>query len=234
MSLLNSLGGLLSQQQVQKTTDTFFTGGKPIRIDRFLPVSDKQYPAVIALHGSNGMSESFSDQPARMLAGSGFAVFLLHYFERTGTVIPTKAEMHDLFPDWMATVVDSMAYVNQLTHVKKDRVALIGFSLGGFLALSVGATDPRVKAVVDFCGGLPEELANQCAQMPPTLILHGEVDDRVPVAEAHKVEALMRRTNSAYETKIYPGVGHFFSGLTMLDAAQRTLGFLKKHLVDGR
>jgi carboxymethylenebutenolidase len=234
MSLLNSLGGLLSQQQVQKTTDTFLSDGKPIRIDRFLPLSDKQYPAVIALHGSNGMSESFSDQPARMLASSGFAVFLLHYFERTGTIIPTKAEMHDLFPDWMATIVDSMAYVNQLSRVHKDRVALIGFSLGGFLALSVGATDPRVKAVVDFCGGLPQELANQCAQMPPTLILHGEVDDRVPVAEAHKVEALMKRTNSAYETKIYPGVGHFFSGFTMLDAAQRTLAFLKKHLVDGR
>jgi carboxymethylenebutenolidase len=234
MSLLNSLGGLLSQQQVQKSTDAFLSNGKPIRIDRFLPISDKQYPAVIALHGSNGMSESFSDQPARMLAGSGFAVFLLHYFERTGTVIPSKAEMHDLFPDWMATIADSMAYVNQLTHVKKDRVALIGFSLGAFLALSVGATDSRVKAVVDFCGGLPQELANQCAEMPPTLILHGEVDDRVPVSEAHKVEALMKRTNSAYETKIYPGVGHFFSGLTMLDAAQRTLGFLKKHLVDGR
>ncbi len=230
MSLLNSLGAFLSHQQVHKSTDTFLSGGKPVRIDRFLPVSDKQFPAVIALHGSNGMTESFSDSPARMLAGSGYAVFLLHYFERTATTIPSKQEMHDLFPDWMAVIADSIAYINQLSGVQKDRVALIGFSLGGFLALSVGATDPRVKAVVEFCGGLPEELAAQCAQMPPTLILHGEVDDRVPVAEAHKVEGLMKRTNSAYETKIYPGVGHFFSGLTMLDAAQRTLGFLKKHL----
>ena len=230
MSFLNALGGLLSAQQVQKTTDTFMSGGRPVRIDRFLPMSERQFPAVIALHGSNGMSESFSDQPARMLAGSGFAVFLLHYFERTGTAYPSKQEMHDLFPEWMAAITDAMAYVNELHQVQKDRVALIGFSLGAFLALSVGTTDPRVKAVVDFCGGLPEELANQCAQMPPTLILHGEEDDRVPVSEAHKVEALMQRTNSAYETKIYPGVGHFFSGLTMLDAAQRTLSFLKKHV----
>src|SRR3954454_23415884 len=108
MSLLNSLGRLLSQQQVQKTTDTFPSGGKLIRIDRFLPVGDKQYPAVIALHGSTGMAESFSDQPARMLAGSGYAVFLLHYFDRTGTVIPTKQEMHDLFPDWMAVISDAI------------------------------------------------------------------------------------------------------------------------------
>jgi len=230
MSFLTSLGGLLSQQQVQKTSDTILSAGTPVRVDRFLPLADKQFPAVIALHGSNGMSESFSDQPARMLAASGFAVFLLHYFDRTGTVIPNKKEMHDLFPDWMAAISDSMAYVNELSHVQKDRVGLIGFSLGAFLALSLAATDPRVKAVVDFCGGLPEELANQCAQMPPTLILHGQVDDRVPVSEAYKVEALMQKTKSAYEMKIYPGVGHFFNGLTMLDAAQRTLAFLKKHL----
>lgn len=63
MSFLNALGGLLSAQQVQKTTDTFMTGGRPDRIDRFLPMSERQFPAVIALHGSNGMSGSFSDQP---------------------------------------------------------------------------------------------------------------------------------------------------------------------------
>jgi dienelactone hydrolase len=230
MSFLNSLSAFLTQLQVQKTTDTFLSDNKPIKIDRFLPLSDKQFPAVIAIHGSTGMAESFSDQPARMLAASGYCVFLVHYFDRTGTVIPNKQEMHDLFPEWMAVISDSIAYVNQLSQVQNDRVGLIGISLGAYLALALGATDPRVKAVVDFCGGLPEELAAQCAQMPPTLILHGDQDTSVPVAEAHKVEALLKRTNSAYETKIYSGAGHFFSGPTMLDAAQRTLAFLKKHL----
>ncbi|HET9695499.1 MAG TPA: dienelactone hydrolase family protein [Terriglobales bacterium] len=230
MSFLNSLSAFLNQQQVQKTTDSFLSDGKLIRIDRFLPLSEKQFPAVIAIHGSTGMAESFSDQPARMLAGNGYCVFLLHYFDRTGTGVATKQEMHDLFPDWMSVISDSIAYVNQLSQVQPDRVGLIGISLGAYLALSLGATDSRVKAVVDFCGGLPEELAAQCAAMPPTLILHGEKDESVPVAEAHKIERLMQRTNSAYEIKIYPGAGHFFSGPTMLDAAQRTLAFLKKHL----
>jgi len=230
MSFLNSLSSFLSQPQVQKTTDTFLSDNKPIKIDRFLPLSDKRFPAVIAIHGSTGMAESFSDQPARMLAAWGYCVFLLHYFDRTSTIVPTKQEMHDLFPDWMAVISDSIAYVNQLSQVQNDRIALIGISLGAYLALSLGATDPRVKAVVDFCGGLPEELAAQCAQMPPTLILHGDVDESVPVVEAHKIERLMKRTNSAYEIKIYPDAGHFFSGSIMLDAAQRTLAFLKKHM----
>lgn len=230
MSLLNSLGALLSQQQVQKTTDSFLSGNTPIHIDRFLPLSNKQFPAVIALHGSGGMRESLSDQPARMLAASGYAVFLLHYFERTNTTYAYEPTIRQNFVPWMETIADAMKYVGQLKNVQPDRTALIGFSLGGYLALSVGSRDPRVKAVIEFCGGLPEELAADCVQMPPTLILHGEADNLVPVSEAHRVEALMKRTSSAYEMKIYPGVGHFFSGLTMVDAAQRTLAFLRKHL----
>jgi dienelactone hydrolase len=176
------------------------------------------------------MRESFSDQPARMLAGSGYAVFLLHYFERTGTSYAYEPTIRESFVPWMETISDAMSYVGELSRVQKDRIALVGFSLGGYLALSVGSRDPRVKAVVEFCGGLPEELARETAQMPPTLILHGEADNIVPVREAEQAKKLMERTNSAYEMKVYPGVGHFFSGLTMLDAAQRTLGFLKKHL----
>jgi dienelactone hydrolase len=230
MSVLNSLGALLSQQRVQKTTDSFLSGNKQIHIDRFLPLSDKQFPAVIALHGSGGMRESFADEPARLLAASGYAVFLLHYFERTGTAYAYEPTIRENFPAWMETISDATQYVGELHNVQKDRTALIGFSLGGYLALSVASRDPRVKAVVEFCGGLPEELAGDCVQMPPTLILHGEADNIVPVAEARRVEQLMKQTNSAHEMKVYPGVGHFFSGLTMVDAAQRTLAFLKKHL----
>lgn len=230
MSFLNSVSALLNQHQVQKTTDTLLSGGKSIRIDCFLPLCEKQFPAVIALHGSGGMRESFSEQPARMLAASGFAVFLFHYFERTGTGYATEPTIRENFPAWMATISDAIAYAGSLKTVKQDRTALIGFSLGGYLALSVASRDPRIKAVIEFCGGLPDELADACTTMPPTLILHGEVDNMVPVSEAHKMEELLKRTNSAYEMKIYPGVGHFFSGLTMVDAAQRTLAFLKKHL----
>jgi dienelactone hydrolase len=230
MSFLNTVSAFLNQQQVQKTTDSFQSGGRTIHIDRFLPLNDKQFPAIVALHGSGGMRESFADQPARMLAASGYSVFLLHYFERTDTTYASEVTIRENFVTWMETIVDSMAYVNELSRVEKDRTALIGFSLGAYLALSVGSRDPRVKAVVDFCGGLPEELASECVQMPPTLILHGDEDNMVPVSEARKVEELLKKTNSAYEMKIYPGVGHFFSGLTMVDAAQRTLAFLKKHL----
>ena len=181
------------------------------------------------------MSESFADGPARMLAGQGYVVLLLHYFDRTGTTDqPSAAEMRDLFPDWMATIGDAISYANELPQVEKDQIALVGFSLGAYLALAMGATDSRVKAVIDFCGGMPEELLAENPKLPPTLVIHGEDDRSVPVAEARKIEGLARRTNSVCETKIYPGEGHHLSMMTMMDAGQRVPEFLRRHLVDGR
>ena len=235
MSLLNSLSSFFSQPPVEKSTDSFISAGQSIRIDRYLPAGDTAHPAVIAIHGSTGMEESFSDRPARLLAAQGYAVFLLHYFDRSGTTgQPSAEEMRALFPDWMGTIGDAITYANELPVVEKDSTALIGFSLGAYLALAMGATDPRVKAVVDFCGGLPEELLATNPKLPPTLIFHGEDDRSIPVAEAHKVKELADRTNSICELHLYSGESHYLSTMTMIDAAQRVPGFLRKHLVDGQ
>ncbi len=232
MSLFGSLASFLSQPDVTKSTDTFSSAGKTIRIDRFLPNSGKSYPAVIALHGSTGMADSFaSDRPARMLAGDGYAVFLLHYFDRTGTTDqPSPKQMHDMFPDWMATISDAIGYTGELPEVDGNQTALIGFSLGGYLALALGATDPRVKAVVSVCGGMPEELLAQGPKLPPTLILHGEEDRSVPIAEAHKIRDLAASTGAVCECKFYPGESHYLSTMSMLDIAQRIPDFLRRHL----
>jgi carboxymethylenebutenolidase len=236
MSLFGSLASFLSQPDITKSTETFSSAGKTIRIDRFVPNGNGRYPAVIALHGSTGMADSFSsDRPARMLAAQGYAVFLLHYFDRTDTTEqPTPTEMHDLFPDWMATVSDAINYTSELPQVNSQATALIGFSLGAYLAVAIGATDQRVKAVVDVCGGLPEELFAQSPKLPPTLILHGEDDRSVPIAEAHKIRDLAARTGSTCECKFYPGESHYLSTLTMLDIAQRIPEFLRRHLGNGK
>jgi carboxymethylenebutenolidase len=65
------------------------------------------------------------------------------------------------------------------------------------------------------------------------LILHGEEDKTVPVEEAYHVEQILEKKQIAYEMKIYPGVGHGFSGEVWRDAGLRTLGFLQKHLAEG-
>jgi carboxymethylenebutenolidase len=165
-----------------------------------------------------------------MLAARGFAVFVLRYFERTGTAWADDRTIRQNFQTWMKTISDAITFASVQPGVDPTRVALLGFSLGAYLALSVATADPRVKAVVDCFGGLPEELTHDRKPLPPVLILHGEADPVVPVSEAYKLQHLFEDTGTPYETKLYRGAGHGFSGFDLLDAGQRTLAFLEKHL----
>lgn len=66
---------------------SFESGGKDIRLDCFLPTANGQrFPAVIGLHGSGGGHASMAE-PANLLAGKGFAVYVLHYFEDRKSVV---------------------------------------------------------------------------------------------------------------------------------------------------
>ena len=70
---------------VTRTQLTFESGGLPIRIDCFQPaVEGRCFPAVIGLHGSGGGHATMAE-PATLLAQQGFAVYVLHYFDRTST-----------------------------------------------------------------------------------------------------------------------------------------------------
>jgi carboxymethylenebutenolidase len=170
-------------------------------------------------------------EPASLLAAQGYAVYVLHYFERTGTTqidgLPTIARN---FPAWMKTLWDAVSFVARQPSVDPERIGLLGFSLGAYLALSAAAIDSRVKIVVDYFGGFPREMKLFMRRFCPVLILHGEQDATVPVAEAYHLQQMLEKKQIPYEMKIYPGVGHGFSGEIWRDSGLRTLAFLNQHL----
>ena len=171
--------------------------------------------------------------PANMLATQGFAVYVLHYFDRTGTteVVDKQTAMRH-FPLWGKTVWDAISHVEGQEIVDRNHIGLLGFSLGAYLALSVAAVDARVQAVVEFFGGLPKEMKFFMRRLCPVLILHGDADSTVPVDEAHHLQEVLEKKNIPYELQIYPGVGHTFTGETWQDARRRTLAFLQKYLTN--
>jgi dienelactone hydrolase len=209
---------------------TFESGNKPIRLDAYLPDSGGKHPTVLALYGSGGGVARMSE-PATMLAAQGFAVFVLHYFNRTETTQANdKQTIFRNFPVWGKTVWEAISYIEKHPQVDAQRIGLLGFSLGAYLALSVASVDPRVKAVVEFFGGLPKEMKLFMRRLCPVLILHGEADPTVPVEEAYQLQKLLEKKGIPYEIKIYPGAGHGFENGVWLDASMRTLQFLKKFL----
>ena len=210
---------------------TFESGGKSIRVNAYAPAESTSLPAVLALHGSGGNVQGMH-RYASLLAEQGFAVFVLHYFDRTGTEYADKPTIFKNFPIWMKTLWDAVSFIEKQPNVDPNRIALLGFSLGAYLSLASSSIDGRIKAVVEFFGGLPREMRLFMRRLCPTLILHGESDDVVPVAEAHSLQQLLEQKNIPYEIKLYPGAGHSFDNDTALwlDAGSRALNFLKKYL----
>lgn len=68
----------------------------------------------------------------------------------------------------------------------------------------------------------------------PLLLLHGRADEDGPVREAEKMFQALQRLGRPAKLAIYPGEGHSpaeWSRAHAVDAAERMLAFLARHLV---
>jgi carboxymethylenebutenolidase len=216
---------------ITQSHSVFTSGGQSIAYDAFAPAAGgKHYPTIISLYGSGGDHAGMA-APASVFAEHGFAVYVLHYFDRTGhEEVNDKPTILRNFPAWGKAVWDTISHLEKQPEVDPARIGLLGFSLGAYLALSVAAVDPRVQAVVEFYGGLPKEMKFFMRRLCPTLILHGEADSTIPVQEAYDLRDLLEKKQIPYEMQIYPGIGHGFPSDTWQDARQRTLAFFQKYL----
>jgi carboxymethylenebutenolidase len=220
---------------VDESTVSFESGGRPVTVEQFAPRRGGKFPAVLILHGSDGLQyRGFSYQAfGRDLARRGYVALLVHYFDRTGTQTASWDLGPIAFVAWMQAVGEAVTFAGTRPAVNAGRLGLAGFSLGAYLALGVASQDTRVGAVVELFGGLPDFFAGQLMAMPPVLILHGDADRLVPVSEAHKLERVLTQNGRPFEIRIYPGVGHGFYGADADDALRRALDFFDRHLKAG-
>jgi carboxymethylenebutenolidase len=215
----------------EKSMDTFRAGNRAIPIERFQPANPGPNPTVLVLHGADGLPGR--GMPYRELAArfavQGYCTYLPHYFEATdGHTRPDPLNPIN-FAAWMGVIHEAIHYVLRQPETVTDQVALIGFSLGGYLAVTVGTQNARVGAIVECCGGVADFFVQGLETMPPVLILHGGADPVVPVSEAYRLEKLLKERGRPYEIRIYPGRGHHLSGADFDDALRRAFAFLEQH-----
>jgi dienelactone hydrolase len=197
-------------------------------MDLMLPATGGIRPAILVLHGSGGVSDFPED--VREVANRGYITLAPHYFESTGTSWADLDSIRRHGLTWGQTVLDAVKCARRLPDVDSQSIGLLGFSLGGYLAIAVAAHDRDVKCVAEFFGGVPERFLPSIEHLPPTLILHGQDDEIVPVRHALELKQLCENKGFYFEMELYPGAGHNFSGEFMRSATERVIAFLDQQL----
>jgi dipeptidyl aminopeptidase/acylaminoacyl peptidase len=212
---------------------TYSNKGKDVRIERYLPIKKGKYPVIIFLHGGGPASLPGANGMrvwCRNFVRRGYVTLLPRYLDSTGTEMADPPAIDRNFVQWMKAIDHAIDYARELPEVDPDRVGLIGWSLGGALALEVAATNPHSTAVVGNIGGMAKEITDKLKRMPPTLLLDGEDDTNYPVQLARELYRTLKKKGVTVESKIYKGQGHGFGGEAAIDAERRTIAWFAKYL----
>ena len=217
---------------VVETQATYKSAGKTVNVDVFAPAGTRKHAAVLVLHGGGGLrSKDKFHRISRYFAGHGYVALFPHYLDVTGMISVPDSDLNQRnFALWKESIHDAIGFATQQPNVDANRIAIVSFSLGSFLALDLVPEDRRVGALAEFYGGLSLFKKADVKRMPPVLILHGAKDDSVPVARAYELEKALQQVSSPYEIKVYVGEEHGFSPEGERDALNRSIAFFKKYL----
>jgi phospholipase/carboxylesterase len=114
-------------------------------------------------------------------------------------------------------------------RLEEGACALVGFSQGTMLALHVGPQRRRrLAGILGYSGLLadPAALKAGAAQKPPVLLIHGDMDDLIPVAAIFAAAQGLATAEIPVEWHISPGVPHGIGP----DGMELGLKFLKQVL----
>jgi dipeptidyl aminopeptidase/acylaminoacyl peptidase len=223
----------------------------------FRPASaSRPVPAIIVLHGwaqPGVLGAPRVEGTARRLSEQGYVALALSLrgwppssgWDDCGTQQPDDVAKA---ADWLAT----------LPGVDADSIGVLGFSLGGQVALLSGTRSARIKAIVAYfpitdierwgdttsnagirnfyvplvCGtgrsNSPVHVAEQIGA--PVLLIHGDRDTEVPTEQSLRMREALRKANRPVELLIIGGGDHGFKGEQSEQAWSAATKFFNMHL----
>jgi dipeptidyl aminopeptidase/acylaminoacyl peptidase len=126
-----------------------------------------------------------------------------------------------------------------ITQTKRFKAASVGAGLTNLMSFT-GSTDAH-SFVPDYLGGEPWDdleiyrkrsaMFNVKGVTTPTLIQHGEQDERVPVSQGYELYNALKRQNCPVQMVVYPRTGHGpQEPKLVLDIMKRNVAWFDKHL----
>ncbi len=228
---------------------TYTSGGAQVSGYFYKPEGAGPFPAVLVLHGKSGLGEA-QRAYASWLASQGYVALAPDYLTPIGVAggqwgLTDYQNKIDPAREVMGSGLEAL---KSLSYVAPNRIAVVGFSLGGYFGC-IMATRDDVRGVVSYYGaynGSPvtqwtsrytfTEVVNEIKA--PLLMFHGDADQLVAIALANTAQSLLTSAGKECQYIVYPGAGHSFdwSGTPLynqqatVDAQQKVIVFFQAKL----
>ena len=219
-------------------------GTMPCSLTR--PAEGTARPAVLVIMEAFGLNGHIKDVTKR-IAAEGYVALAPDLYYRGGKgravgydqlpeAIALMQSTKD--PEIVADVAAAIAHFEGQPFVRRDRIGITGFCMGGRVSYLAACELPgKLKAAVPFYGGgLPIEKTEKLGC--PVLAFFGEKDPWIPLDTVEALKREAERTRKSVETVVYPGADHGFfcdeRGSYQAEAAgdawARLKTFFAKHL----
>lgn len=213
--------------------------GKEV-VDGFLsrPTAGGEHNAIVLVHGYRGLDDA-QRAVTRKFAQEGFVCLSPDLFH--GKIYHTledcalKKTSLDI-PRAVNNIVDSVPYLSKLPWVGKKKVAVLGFCMGGGLALYALAQSKVFAAGVIYYQSMfpdPEDLKTISA---PMLCHYGTDDHGTTKTEIDMFRGTLDKYKKSYQIEMYEGAGHAFlnnpasKNAANRDAAEKSVASTSKWL----
>lgn len=222
-------------------TVSYKSGDDTVNALLFSPEGKGPMPAIVVIHEYWGLNDWVKEQ-ASNLADQGYITLAIDLYR--GQVAATPDVAHELMrglPEDRAKrdLSAAVRFLESLPNVKKDRIASIGWCMGGGYSLDAALQEPKLAATVINYGHLAEDKDALSKIHAAILGNFGGQDHGIPPEDVHKFEAALKQLGKQVDIKIYPDAGHAFenpnnkNGYRAADAADawtRTVNFLNRKL----
>ncbi len=204
------------------------------------PTAPGPWPGVVIAHEWWGLDEHFRDF-SRELASHGFAVLVPDLYH--GQVTAERAEAATLKASLeIDRAVDEMVaggeYLRDLPFVG-DQVAVIGFCMGGGVALLAACRAQVYETGVIYFPSIYPDAAELENLSCPLLFHYGTADPITPRSEIDRITRTLDAAGKTYELELHEGAKHAFvndmhpenySEPATRASWPQTVEFLKRHM----
>jgi carboxymethylenebutenolidase len=191
-------------------------GSMPCFVAR--PPGDGAAPAVLVIQEAFGLNQHIKDVTGR-IAAEGYVVLAPDLYYRGGKgrtvgyaelpeAIALMQSLKD--PEVVADVSATIAWLERQPFVRRDRIGITGFCMGGRVSYLAACELPgTLRAAVPFYGGgIPIDKTPTLGC--PVLAFFGDKDPWIPLDTVEELKRAAQRSGKSVEVVVYPGADHGF------------------------